>query len=661
MNSPQPLAELSWTEDGQPVSVRFGDIYYSRHGGLDECRHVFLTHNQLELRWATLKPGDGFCIAETGFGTGLNFLCAWQLWDRVAPAEARLHFISAEKCPFAASDLQRAQALWPELAPWAAQLLEQYSSPAPGWQHYVLANGRVTLTLLIGDALELLPQLDATVDAWFLDGFAPAQNPDMWQPGLYRQMARLARPGTTLATFTSADDVRRGLIEAGFTVEPMKGHGHKREILAGQVSALSLPDWTPPWFSRPLASSANERQAVIIGAGLAGCSTAFALAQRGWAVTVIERHPGEAREASGNPQGILYCKLSPHQTPLSRFVQTSYAYSLRLLHAILPKDGTRWAACGVLQLSGSAKEASRLEALAHQGYPSSFLQGVTAEQASQIAGVKVTHGGLFFPEGGWVSPPSLCRALLQHRSIKLVACQEALRLVYRDAQWHAVDAHGERIAAAAIAVICSAGDSQHFAQTAHLPLKTIRGQITRLRATAQSQALRSVLCGEGYVSPARGAEHFVGASFRFDRKDTEPSEEENAGNLELLASLSPDLDCALRSEGPLDPADLEARAALRCTTPDYLPLIGPVVQAERFRSDYAVLGKDASKRPETAAPWHPGLYINAAHGSRGLISCPLSGEVIAALLEDEPLPLPVDLMKAVHPSRFLLRQLIRGA
>lgn len=169
MNTP-PFAQLSWSEDGQPFSTRFDDVYFSRESGLAETRHVFLQHNDLSRRWRALPPGTRFCIGETGFGTGLNFLCAWQLWDELAPADARLHFVSCEKYPLRREDLQRALALWTELTPWADQLLAQYSDLAPGWQHFNLADGRVTLTLLIGDVLDTLPQLDARVDAWFLDG-----------------------------------------------------------------------------------------------------------------------------------------------------------------------------------------------------------------------------------------------------------------------------------------------------------------------------------------------------------------------------------------------------------------------------------------------------------------------------------------------------------
>lgn len=652
------FAELNWSDDGQPFSTRFDDVYFSRESGLAETRHVFLKHNLLDVRWQALPEGGSFCIGETGFGTGLNFLCAWQWWDSFAPQDARLHYVSCEKYPLSRTDLTRALALWPELRPWAEQLLEQYTDLAAGWQHFSLAGGRVTLTLLIGDVLDTLPQLDARIDAWFLDGFAPSRNPDMWQPALYAQLARLSAPGTTLATFTSVGEVRRGLQAAGFVMHKVKGYGRKREMLRGELETLPVTGWTAPWYQRPGRHS-GERSALVIGAGLAGCATALSLARRGWQVTVLERHGHAAAEASGNTQGILYCKLSPHQTPLSRYVQASYAYVLRLLKEVLPQGDSSWQACGVLQLSTDGKERERQRALSNLGYPPDFLRIVDTDQASLIAGVQVDRPGLFFPRAGWVNPPSLCRALLQHRNITLLPHHEALQLEHRHGTWDALGDQQQTLASAAVAVICSANDSRRFTQTSAMPLKPIRGQVTQLPANADSHALRTVLCAEGYISPARQGEHHVGASFRFDRLDSEPSIEENLSNLQLLDKLSAQLAAALQS-GQLDPAELPARAALRCTTPDYLPLIGPVADAAAFEQDYAVLGKDASKRPDAAARWYPGLYINAGHGSRGMVSCPLSGELIGAWLDNEPLPLPRDVIDALHPSRFMLRRLIRG-
>ncbi len=653
-------AELEWLAGGQPFSTQFADVYFSRDAGLDDARYIFLQNSQLSERWALLAPHAHFCIAETGFGTGLNFLAAWQLWDQVAPASAQLHFVSAEKYPLTAQDLHKALNLWPELAALAEQLEAQYSGLAPGWQHFSLANGRVTLTLLIGDLLDTLPQLDAKVDAWFLDGFAPAKNPDMWQPPLFRRMAELSKDNATVATSTCIDDVRSSLQTAGFSVRKVDGVDDKPAILCGERSNQPFAvAWQAPWFARPAPPARSERHALVIGGGLAGCSTAHALARRGWQVTLLERHAELAQEASGNPQGILYAKLSPHHPPLSRFIQGSYQYSLRLLHRELPQTENNWQACGVLQLAKNHKEAERQTQLAEQGYPRDFLYSVSAQQASKLAAVAVENGGLFFPTAGWVNPPALCKQLAHHALISTKPLVEAERLERVDGRWQVINQQGETLASAPVAIICCAHESARFAQSNHLPLKAIRGQITHLPVTTESRSLQTVLCADGYISPARQAQHHLGASFRFDRLDNQVSVEENLSNLDLLEALSPQLANSFadyRSQA----ADLQARAALRCTAPDYLPLIGPMADPALFVERYSVLAKDASQQLIAAAPWHEDLYVNAAHGSRGLISCPLGGELVAAWITGEPLPLPRDLAEAVHPSRFMLRHLIRG-
>lgn len=227
-------AQLDWDERGQPLSRSYGDIYFSQENGLEETRYVFLANNDLAARFAALADGECLNIGETGFGTGLNFLCAWQLFEQQAPAGARLHFVSVEKYPLHHDDLQRALALWPELAPLSTELLAQYRAIHPGFQRLLLAGGRVVLTLLIGDAMEQLPQLDARIDAWFLDGFNPAKNPEMWTPELFAELARLSSAGTTLGTFTSAGVVRRALNAAGFQMRRVPGLGKKWEVAKGQ-------------------------------------------------------------------------------------------------------------------------------------------------------------------------------------------------------------------------------------------------------------------------------------------------------------------------------------------------------------------------------------------------------------------------------------------
>ncbi|WP_282338902.1 bifunctional tRNA (5-methylaminomethyl-2-thiouridine)(34)-methyltransferase MnmD/FAD-dependent 5-carboxymethylaminomethyl-2-thiouridine(34) oxidoreductase MnmC [Pseudomonas sp. PS02288] len=646
-------AQLDWDDQGQPLSREFGDVYFSRASGLEETRHVFLAHNALAERFAALPAGGRLCIGETGFGTGLNFLCAWQLFDRCANAEARLHFVSVERYPLAHEDLARALALWPELAPWAEPLLAQYVGIHPGFQRLSFAGGRVVLTLLIGDVLDCLPQLDARIDAWFLDGFSPAKNPQMWTAELFAQLARLSAAGATLATFTCAGFVRRGLKEAGFAMAKVKGFGHKREMLAGRYDGQPQ-DSARPWFARPRWRP-QTREALVIGAGLAGCASAASLAARGWRVTLIERHAEVAQEGSGNPQGVLYLKLSAHGTALSQLVVSSFGHTRRLLERV--ERGRYWEPCGVLQIAFDAAEATRQQRLA-EAFPHSLLRLLPREEAEALAGVGLPAGGLFFPEAGWAHPPALCRALIDHPNIRLLSHSEALRLERESGRWQ-VFAENGLLEEAEVVVLAGAADIQRFPVAAELPLKRIRGQISQIPATAPSQALRTVLCAEGYIAPARGEEHTLGASFGFDDPDLTPTAADHAGNLRMLEEISPDLAARLNASA-LDPHRLQGRAAFRCTSPDYLPMVGPLADAPAFAEAYAVLAKDARQVPDTPCPWLDGLYINAAHGSRGVLTAPLSGELLAAWLDDEPLPLPRAVAEACHPNRFMLRKRVRG-
>ncbi|MHC5788629.1 bifunctional tRNA (5-methylaminomethyl-2-thiouridine)(34)-methyltransferase MnmC2/FAD-dependent 5-carboxymethylaminomethyl-2-thiouridine(34) oxidoreductase MnmC1 [Pseudomonas idahonensis] len=651
-----PHAQLDWDDQGRPRSRVFDDVYFSSDSGLDETRHVFIEQNRLRERFAALEAGEKFVIGETGFGTGLNFLCAWQLFQEQAPATARLHFVSVEKYPLSPADLQRALALWPELADLSQQLLKHYVAVHAGFQRIVLDDGRVTLTLLIGDALEQLPQLDAQIDAWFLDGFAPAKNPDMWTPELFAELARLAAPGSTLSTFTSTGWVRRLLNAAGFKMKRTPGIGRKWEVLRGDF--LGWPEDTPPparakpWFARP---PVQAKTALVIGGGLAGCASAASLAARGWQVQLLERHEQLAQEASGNPQGVLYLKLSAHGTALSQMILSGFGYTRRQLEHL--QRGQDWDACGVLQLAFNPKEAERQAQLA-AAFPTDLLRLLDQPEAQALAGIGLDHGGLFYPEGGWVHPPALCQWQAKHQQIRVLTHQDVLELRRVDQQWQAWD--GERmLASAAVVILAGAAEIKRFPASAELPLKRIRGQITRLPQTAHSQSLATVVCAEGYVAPPRLGEHTLGASFDFKSQDLTPTTAEHAGNLAMLREISSDLLQRLNAEQlPLD--RLQGRAAFRCTSPDYLPIVGPLADPEAFADTYAALGKDARQVPDLPCPWLDGLYINSGHGSRGLITAPLSGELLAAWLENEPLPLPWSVAEACHPNRFALRRLIRG-
>ena len=657
MTTELPNAQIDWDEQGRPHSRVFDDVYFSDKSGLEETRYVFIEQNALRERFAALPANCQLVIGETGFGTGLNFLCAWQLFEECAHPDARLHFISVEKYPLTREDLQRALALWPELAAYSEQLISAYYAIHPGFQTLTLAEGRVTLTLLIGDALEQLPQLDAQIDAWFLDGFAPAKNPDMWTPELFAQLARLAAPGSTISTFTSTGWVRRALNDAGFKMRRTPGIGHKWEILRGTF--VGLPDHplatsiVKPWYARP-SQPTGERKALVIGGGLSGCASANSLARRGWQVVLLERHERLAKEASGNPQGVLYLKLSAHGTTLSRMIVSGFGYTRRLLEQL--QRGRDWDDCGVLQLGFNAKEAERQAQLA-AAFPPALVHVLDQAQAQSRAGIELAHGGLFYPEGGWVHPPALCQYQALHPNVQVLTHHDVVELNNVDGQWQACH-HDQVLASAPVAILAGAAEVKRFPATSGLPLKRIRGQITQLEETAHTAVLKTVVCAEGYVAPGRLGEHTLGASFDFHNDDLTTTPAGHQSNLDLLQEISPDL--VERFGEQLDPEQLQGWAAFRCTSPDYLPIVGPLSDPDEFASAYAVLRKDARQVPDIPCPWLDGLYVNSGHGSRGLITAPLSGEIIAAWLNNEPLPVPRAIAEACHPNRFGLRTLIKG-
>ena len=602
-------------KDGQPYSSEFDDVYFSADSGLEESRHVFLQGNRLAERFTALNSGECFCVGETGFGTGLNFLCVWQLFEQTAAAGASLDFFSVEKFPLNEDDLRAALALWPGLGGWAEVLLARWRRRVPGWNRWNFANGRVRLTLAMEDVAEALPQLpEATVDAWFLDGFAPSKNPEMWAEPILESIARAARPGATLASYTSAGWVRRGLQQVGFEVERIPGYGRKREMLCA-----SLP--TPsPLRGEGRGEGSTPNSVLIIGAGLAGCATAHALAQRGIAVTLVDRSARIAGAASGNPRGILHARFGAGMNSLHRFVLAAYGHALGLLDELLPADGGQRAECGLLQLACNENEQKRIARLAQLDWPPHLLQFVDAQQASQLAGVEMRYGGMWFPAGGWAVPPQMCAKLAEHPLVTLRLGYEVTGLERAASGWRA---GGEGfVFEAEQAVVCGSYQARMLGQLSDFPLQPVRGQISELPATTASGKLRAVVCGEGYCAPAVEGAHVAGATAGFDDDALDLRAADHEANLAQIAENMPALREAL---GEMDVKQLAGRAGVRCSVPGATPLVGEL---------------------------EPGLYCSLAHGTRGLITAGLAGEVIAADLCGQLPPLPQAVLAALAPRRL---------
>ncbi|WP_286239915.1 bifunctional tRNA (5-methylaminomethyl-2-thiouridine)(34)-methyltransferase MnmD/FAD-dependent 5-carboxymethylaminomethyl-2-thiouridine(34) oxidoreductase MnmC [Neptuniibacter halophilus] len=648
-------ALIRWCKDNSPHCATFDDIYFNPGAGADESRYVFIDGNRLT---AESFPPDQqtLIIAETGFGSGLNFLVtAKHILDSSA-VPPNLHYLSVEKHPLTKEDLLKALSAWPEYSELAALLHTQYPPAAAGYHQLNFAEGRIKLTLMFGDAAESFSRLEGQVDAWYLDGFAPAKNPDMWSPELFQQMARLSHPGTTFSTFTAAGVVRRGLKEVGFDVRKQKGFGRKREMLVGSyVGPKPEHREGKPWFKLP-ASNTKPEAVTVIGGGLSGCSTAWSLAQRGIKVRLIEKECELATAGSGNRQGALYAKLPVSWTHQGELHLTGFLHSVNLLNHLDPEH-TLWSQCGVIQLATTEKEQQRQQSMLAQGlYPDSLVSYRSAGELSSIAGSRIESPGLFFPDAGWVSPRDFCHQLTTHPDIE-IAHAEVASISRQQEHWQ-IDTVTDQSFAASHLIICNAELANRFEQTAHLPLKPIRGQVSITPESAIDPSLQTVVCGEGYISPAQEGRFCFGATFDLKGKERNVTLEDHQHNISKLSEALPDI--AAQVSDVQD--QLEGRTAFRCSTPDYMPMVGPAPVADAFIETFAQLRKDRKWQFGNAIPeHHPNLYINTGHGSKGLITCPISAELLAGMICNEPLLLPKPVIDTLNPARFIIKNLIRQA
>ncbi|MFI4918898.1 MAG: bifunctional tRNA (5-methylaminomethyl-2-thiouridine)(34)-methyltransferase MnmD/FAD-dependent 5-carboxymethylaminomethyl-2-thiouridine(34) oxidoreductase MnmC [Legionellales bacterium] len=654
---PIDTAVIGWHQD-RPFSIAFNDRYYAAGDGVDYSQRAFISANDLMNRWLALPLDQPSCfnVAEMGFGTGLNFLTTCQLWEQYAPKSSCLHFISCEKHPLTLSDLRKVLSYWPELASQAQQLINQYPILTPGYHQLSFCNDRVKLTLMLGDAFNCFEQLlicgdrileanlrSSFIDAWYLDGFTPSKNPDMWSDSLLNVIALLSKEGTTLAASTDASTVRASLSAFGFNVAARK----EQAFISARFSKLpvsKLKQRHTPWHAAAPVKL-QDKSAVIIGAGLAGCFTAHALAKRGWKVTLIEEKSAVGCGASANQQAVLFPKLSAHCSPLTQFMLMAFIHATRV-YSVFLKQYNLGELKGSLLLPHNEKER-----LAQQGLTSWLCRYpelgclVDAERASTLTGLKLEQTGLYIPSSGWINSPDLCRILALGEGISVHTNTHVDSLVFADNCWlvNELEAH--------VVVLANGHQLSQFNQTQNIPITAIRGQMTSIPTTPESVALKIPLCGEGHVLPALNGAHHLGATYE-KGANSQTKTVDDVLNITKLKQLTPDV-C-------WSPETVNHWAGVRAATLDYLPLVGPIADSAQFRRVFSGLESDSKRWAAQPAPCYPGLYACAGFGSRGLTTIPLSAEFLAGLINNEPSCLPRNMIQALSPMRFLRRDLIRG-
>ncbi|OMW54022.1 bifunctional tRNA (5-methylaminomethyl-2-thiouridine)(34)-methyltransferase MnmD/FAD-dependent 5-carboxymethylaminomethyl-2-thiouridine(34) oxidoreductase MnmC [Burkholderia pseudomallei] len=650
-------ATLVFREDGTVVSPLYGDIYHSAAGALAQADHVFIRGNGLPERW---RHERAFTIIETGFGTGCNFLATWAAW-RADPSHCeRLHFVSVEKHPFAREDLRRAAAhivayttittITP-IAPLVDELANAWPALTPGVHRLEFDDGRVTLTLVFGDALDVLPNLALRAHAFYLDGFAPSKNADLWSPAIFKSLAKLADERATFATYTSSGAVKRALDEAGFAYRKVDGFAGKRAMLVGEFA----PRWRVRRHEPPRALSTDRRDAIVIGAGLAGCAVVERLAARGWHVTLIERRERIASEASGNPAGVFHPMIARDDNLAARLSRAGFLHALHRWRT-LERAGHAFSRSthGLVQLATSDDEFERMrESIDALGVPAELASALSRDDARALLRTDVAHGGWLFAQGGSISPAALAAAQCAaagDRLSRIVGVEIARLERGGDGRWRALDASGATIAQASVVVVANAADAARIAGLRHAPTQRVRGQLTLL-PPGSAPAVPLPVIGDGYVVPLANGVTLTGATYEPDDTDATPREAGHRENLERLERLLPAF-----SANALDAGALAGRVGFRCVASDRLPLVGELGdEAAAAREAAALTGARLRDVPRAT-----GLYGAFGYGSRGLVWAALGAELIAAQIDGEPWPLERELAEAIDPARFLVRALRHG-
>lgn len=629
---------VEWLPDGTPYSPRFGDRYHSENGGLTQARQVFLHGCGLPAAWAGQTQ---WRILETGFGFGLNFLVTWAAW-RADPARCTLlHFVSTEAWPVGAEDLLRATSVHPELAPLARELHAQWWGLLPGVHRLGFEGGRVMLTLYVGDTQAMLRQQLPTVDAVYLDGFSPQRNPEIWDSHTLKAVARCCRRGARLATWTIARAVRDALAQCGFEVTRAPGVPPKRDNL----HATYNPHWEPRTAAQaqPEPAPRPPGDCLVIGGGVAGAATAASLARRGWRVQLLDQAEAPAAGASGLPAGVFAPHVSPDDSLLSRLSRSGVRATLAQARALL-REGLDFGQTGVLERHAADK--ARNKAL-----PASWADGPGADWSQPASDGTLARAHLpagtpanWHPHAGWLRPARLVGQLLAEPGIAWRGGCRVAHLQRKeggDGPWQALDAMGRVLAEAPVVVIAAGADSRTLLNN-HWPLQALRGQVSvGTYGPGEAPLAPFPLNGNGNLAPDfplsgdgdAPRAWIMGSTFERGLTALPPTpaeqQEAHAANFAKMQGLLPPAAARLQADFAAPAGRLHTWAAVRCTLHDRLPVVGPV--------DAAAL---------------PGLWVCTAMGARGLTLSVLCGELLAARMQGEPLPLDAKLAKALGAERL---------
>lgn len=641
----EPIS-IEFKDGTTPYSPLFGDVYYTHGTGVDESHYVYIEGSGFAEALTARSSESEFRIGEIGFGVGLNFLLTLRHFLKNAQPHQQLTYVTVEKHPVKIEDLKKLYAGWTELEEYSRPLLDQYPVLVPGMHSLTFANGRVRLILMLGDAKEMYSRLVLTesqkIQFWYWDGFAPNRNPDAFQDSLFRDLIPISTPDARATSFTSAGWVRRGLQGIGFRVDKRPGFGFKRECIQVFFPESSGSNKIQnPWFSaEKLRTLRKGDQVAVIGAGLSGTAIARQLADRGYPVILMDQD-GIASHASGNTYGMFNTQLSKKPNPISRYSQLSLTHFIREL-----EERSTPTRKGILRLDAIRDQDDYKAAMETSEYPDDFFE--------------FREDGLYFPECGVLNPGKLCAERSEHPLIRFEK-NKVKRIIRKNYRFILESDAGNPIVETDH-VIYATGSSLVLDRVIDhpllgiIPLRPIRGQVIHVRPTPESAGISHCLVDSGYTSPvveeiSGTRTHCIGATYQaktiLDEQesiDTETLLQEGRERHSSFASLKKE-------------DVVSSRVGYRLSTPDKMPLIGPLCDPEKLKQDYSIILRSGKAESDSALRAESGEWMITGMGSRGITFSSYGAEILASMMTGQIIPIESDLLEHIHSARFIVRNL----
>ncbi|GIX42739.1 MAG: tRNA 5-methylaminomethyl-2-thiouridine biosynthesis bifunctional protein MnmC [Leptospiraceae bacterium] len=618
-------------------SEKFQDIYFNSDG-LEESRYVFIEGNHLPERF---KKTKSFSICELGFGTGLNFLLTSKIFlEQNQHKEGRLYYYSIEKYPLSIAQIQIALQRFYEISSELQNLiflLKNIYYPIEGF-YTIDFHPRIRLTLLIGDVIDMLQSLseECKFDAWYLDGFAPSKNPEMWQESIYQEMARLSYKNTTFATFSCAGIVKRGLSKANFIIQKRKGFKYKKEMLYGYYNSSSEK-----------LETFQKKRIAIIGAGISGISTTIALLKRGYEVLLFDQNPYLMQGASSIPIASIMPYISAQKNELTDYTIKSYNYFISFLLSLFKKD-----------FYNLFKDTLIYKTLNKNDKILSFIKNYKINNHSIRA-----YKNYFLNRRAGIIDTHYLRILIENLMSNY---SDNLNFYFntkiidfmKDGEIILLQDHQHRIYEVDSLIFCNSYHLNQFSILSYIDYLTIRGQMIRFNSNYLRQNIKHNVLGDISLFSLND-KIYIGSSFEHYNKNLQRDSISDKYILKKLEKNFIDIfdDIAIKNPDYDFKIPTEAFIGFRCQSMDYLPVIGRLVNWEQFLEYLrSLIPNKRYYYKDIYIPEYKNIFLNTCHGTRGYTTSFLGGEIIASMIDKNPIPVEKQMIHSLSPARFVFRK-----